>query len=563
MPARLSVKRIRTKTGLSQAEFSRRFGFNVRTLQDWELGRSKPDVAVRAYLNGDLFEEMAQPEEYLTSERLTDLHLQTNYTSTQLQSRLLSTYHAAKTSLEELGVNTLYLALGMLRWTEDESSDKELRAPLLLIPVELERSDARDRFHLSYTGEDIGDNVSLAEKLKTQYGVKSFPELPDLDDLDIRRYFKEFERLTETRKGWSVDPEAVSLGFFSFAKLLMYRDLDPGTWKTSNGKNDLLDHGILSLLMGEAGFNQGPSRYSEDRLLDEQLSDSKLVQIVDADSSQTLAIQDAMDGRNMLIQGPPGTGKSQTIVNLIAAAVAEGKKVLFVAEKMAALDVVKRRLDATGLSGPCLVLHGNGSNDKTRSIKRKVIDELKRTVSGSQPEAARNAKDSEQLAATRNKLNDYCAAVNGPIGETGETPCSAYGRLLGAQEELKGIDLPTLKLDASKWTASESLKRRQLVTQLQDRLTRCGVPAKHPFWGSNRMVLLPTDRDTVADSLKTAILSLTRLKDVAQRLSEVCAAPGAGDATAAELLAESAEFVTKAPALGEPRRSQSEQSSER
>jgi flagellar biosynthesis GTPase FlhF len=320
--------------------------------------------------NGDAQAGLAQPEEPVTSERRTDLHLQTSYTPTQLQSRLLATYHAAKTSLEEQGVNTLYLALGMLRWFEDDNSEKEHRAPLMLIPVELQRGDARERFRLSYTGEDIAGNVSLAEKLETEYGIKRFPELPDSEDLDVQSYLREFERLIERRKGWAVETQAIALGFFSFAKLLMYRDLDPSTWKTSDGQSGLLGHEILNLLLGEEGFAQEPSRYCEERLLDEQLSDRNVFQVVDADSSQTLAVLDALDGRNMLIQGPPGTGKSQTIVNLIAAALAEGKKVLFVAEKMAALDVVKRRLDAAGLGGPCLVLHGSGASERTRSIKK-------------------------------------------------------------------------------------------------------------------------------------------------------------------------------------------------
>ena len=504
--------------------------------------------------NGDLFEQMRQPEESLTMEHLTDLHLQTNYTSAQLQGRLLATYHAAKSSLDEQGVNSLYVALGMLKWFEDDNSDKELRAPLILIPVELVRKDARDRFRLSYTGEDIGENVSLAEKLKAQYGMTTFPAWPDPEELDVRTYFQEFERLIAGRKRWSVGSNAIALGFFSFAKLLMYRDLDPNTWKTPNGRSALLDHDILNLLLGDAGFAGGPSRYSEDQLLDDQLSDRELVHVVDADSTQTLAIQDAMDGRNMLIQGPPGTGKSQTIVNLIAAAVAKGKKVLFVAEKMAALDVVKRRLDASGLGGPCLVLHGTGVRDRTlptKSTKWKVIEELKATVYANHPAAPRNTPDAEQLADARKTLNDYCLAVNEPIGETGETPCSAYGRWLSANEELKGLDLPALKLDASNWAAADLMKRHQLVAKLQDRLTRSGVPVRHPFWGSKRTLWLPTDRDSVSDSLKAAMESTAGLRRASVRLSEICGAPGTEDRTAAELLAGSADYVSKSPDLGD------------
>ncbi len=482
-------------------------------------------------------------------QRPRDLFLRTEYTTTQMQTRLLATYHAARTSIEEQGVNTLYLALGMLSWYEDDQSDKIHRAPLILIPVELERSDARDRFHLSYSGEELVSNVSLAEKLKIEFGFKRFPELPDADDLNVEGYFQEVEQLITSKKRWTVERKVIALGFFSFAKLLMYRDLDPTTWKTADKKSGLLDHEILQRLMGEAGFTPQSSNYDETRLLDDQLNGRLPVQIVDADSSQTLAILDAMDGRNMVIQGPPGTGKSQTIVNLIAAAIAEGKKVLFVAEKMAALDVVKRRLDAVGLGRPCLVMHGTGSGDKTRSIKRKVIDDLKSTVQSASVTSPPNGKEAGELAVTREKLNAYCAAVNAPIGDTGETPCSAYGKFLEAQEQLNEGELPVLKIEAANWSLQETRQRQQLIAQLQDRLTRCGIPREHPFWGSKLDVLLPSDRDAVAGALRTALENSRKLEAASVKLADACCVGIPAGRSEAQLLAASAEFVVKAPRL--------------
>jgi hypothetical protein len=313
---------------------------------------------------------LEQPEDERA--RQTDLRLQTAYTSARLQSRLLATYHAAHTAMEEQGVNTQYLALGMVLWTEQDDREKVHRAPLILIPVELERTDARDRFHLKYTGEELGDNVSLAEILKIEFGFRSFPELPDPDDVDVTKYFGQVERLIRRQAGWAIQTDAVVLGFFSFAKFLMYRDLDPGTWAEAKA---LLGHEVLVNLLGENGFERGGSDYCEHEFLDDQVRDRHPLQVVDADSTQTIAILDALDGHNMVVQGPPGTGKSQTIVNLIAAAAGQGKRVLFVSEKMAALDVVKRRLDAVGLGALCLELHSN------RSHKKAVLDELKRTVS--------------------------------------------------------------------------------------------------------------------------------------------------------------------------------------
>jgi hypothetical protein len=198
----------------------------------------------------------------------------------------------------------------------------------------------------------------------------------------------------------------------------------------------------------------------------------------------------------MVIQGPPGTGKSQTIVNLIAGAVGEGKRVLFVAEKMAALDVVKRRLDHVGLGRACLELHSNRTNKKT------IIEELRHTALGERQASPRSRAEFSLLGDNRDRLNAYCKAVNEPIGESGENPCTAYGKLLGAQASLKGLDLPQVLMDTvAAWTAEDVVRRTQLVAQLQDRVSRSGIPMEHPFWGSGLTVLLPTDRDEIRKSV--------------------------------------------------------------
>lgn len=481
---------------------------------------------------------LEQPEDDLS--RLTDLRLQTAYTSTQLQARLLATYYAARTSIEEQGVNTLFLALGMLRWTERDGSEKVHRAPLILIPVELERNDARDRFHLKYSGDELGYNVSLAEKLKIEFGIQRFPELPDLDDLDVRRYFAQLERLVHRQSEWMVENDSVVLGFFSFAKFLMYRDLDPKSWAE---RKALLGHEVLVRLMGDEGFERAASGYSEDSLLDDQVRGQLPAQVVDADSTQTIAILDALDGHDMVIQGPPGTGKSQTIVNLIAAAAAQGKKVLFVSEKMAALDVVKRRLDKVGLGGLCLELHSNRSN------KKAVLDELKRTVSRAGVSAPGLAFNLEQLGAARDRLNQHCKSVNEPIGETGETPASAYGRLLAANGALRGMDLPPLKLSAAQWSRAEADGYRILVEQLQERVGRTSVPALHPFWGSNLLALLPTDLDDVTRATKALIEAAGALEVAVTALATACGVGIPASAAEAAPLLESARFIVSAPDL--------------
>jgi hypothetical protein len=322
---------------------------------------------------------------------------------------------------------------------------------------------------------------------------------------------------------------------------LRQNHLDHTTWPDGRG---ILEHSILQSLLGDGGFESSPSNCHTDGLLDDQLQTRSVIQVVDADSSQTIALLDAMEGRNMVIQGPPGTGKSQTIVNLIAAALGKGKRVLFVSEKMAALDVVKRRLDKAKLGGSCLELHSNRTNKKT------LIEELKRTVNSETLAAPEFQKELALLADSRNRLNAYCWAVNEPIANSGETPCSTYGKLLRADDALQGIEASPLRVaESANWAAVDAARRMQLVQQLQDRLTRSGVPALHPFCGCRLTILLPTDKDQARDLALCAASAGTTLESAARTLAQSCLVPPPSTPTEARFLHESAKFFSTAPDL--------------
>ena len=299
-----------------------------------------------------------QPSGPKADARHSDNRLQTTLPSAKLQTRLLSTYYAARSSIEEQGVNVLYVALGMLEWFESDDSDDVRRAPLILVPATLERSSASERFQLSYDGEDLEENLSLREKLR-EFGL-TLPEFPDEDELDVVDYFSQVERAIRPEKRWRVDESAVALGFFSFSKLLMYRDRDPDNWPADA---PLESSPILAALL-ETGFGQQDIPLGEDAYLDDEVHPEQLPTVVDADSSQMHALLRANAGLHLVVQGPPGTGKSQTIANLIAGAITSGKTVLFVSEKMAALEVVKRRLDQIGIGDACLELHSHKANKR-------------------------------------------------------------------------------------------------------------------------------------------------------------------------------------------------------
>ena len=440
-------------------------------------------------------------------------NIATAETPEQLDRRLLKTYYDANTLIQEQGVNTLFVALGMVHWYESNSSDIERKAPLILVPVQLERADVNSKFGMRYSGEDLDANIAFIQKVQQDFGIK-MPSLPaddesDAEDLDVGAYFAKVASSIEGMKRWSVDDASVVLGFFSFNKLLMYKDLDPESWTESGG---LLERGIIRALF-ETGFREAESEIGENAFLDDHLDAEDVFHVVDADSSQAKAIHDVKSGRSMVIQGPPGTGKSQTITNIIAEGVAQGKKVLFVAEKMAALEVVKHRLDSIGLGDACLELHSN------KTQKRAVIDDLKRTLELGEPRTDGIDDDFVALNQIRNRLNSYAIAVNTAVGETGVTPYDAYGEFLRIAARDAGEDLPRLRIaEMSSWAPVDYQRKASVVSELQTVLGSMGSPSKHMFRGSQRQLITPTFVDDLRDTIAAALESNEALFEAGSKL---------------------------------------------
>lgn len=261
---------------------------------------------------------------------------------------------AAKTAIEESGANMLYLVFGFLEWYESDDSKQPHLAPLIVLPVAIERAGGKGRAIetvLEYSGEDVETNLSLVEKMRRDFGI----EIPLLDDNDTpESYFEKFTEILRLKKTWSIRRH-LTLALLSFGKLLMYRDLDPRNWPPDQS---IAKHALVRELF-EGSKNPNIELAEEYPIDAPELVKDVPHLIRDADSSQHSALVDALRGRNLVIEGPPGTGKSQTITNLIAAALARGKTVLFVAEKLAALEVVRRRLDDAGLGMFCLEVHSH------------------------------------------------------------------------------------------------------------------------------------------------------------------------------------------------------------
>ena len=464
-----------------------------------------------------------------------DRVLQTAETADALHQRLLNTYRLARTSIEETGVNVLFLGLGMLRWYESESSRLERLAPLVLVPVRLERTGVRDRFGLAYTGDDLGANGSLREKARTDFGIdlpgQDVLEPPDDRDVDVAGYVARIEEVVRrSAPRWEVESDRIVLGFFSFSKLAMYKDLEPPA---------VIDNEIITALFGDHGFSEPRSTIGDRENLDDRLPPREVHHVLDVDSSQALAIHDAARGRNMVIQGPPGTGKSQSITNILAEAVARGKRTLFVCEKMAALEVVKRRLDGIGLGDACLELHSHKTN------KRETLDELGRTLRLSAPTTDGSDGDLlEHLSRTEAQLNDYAAALHDPEGNSGLTPYDAFGELLARDYQRTANPIARRELpDVADWSGADFERRRDVVEDLRLRLHEIGVPSRHPFWGSRLRVVLPNARTALRARIGSTLGGLARLttacRDLAEATQRPCpeAIPAARDLVTASLRA--------------------------
>ncbi|MCS4193518.1 very-short-patch-repair endonuclease/DNA polymerase III delta prime subunit/DNA-binding MarR family transcriptional regulator [Salinibacter ruber] len=489
--------------------------------------------------------EEQEPEESQASdgpaERHVDTKLQTPYTSEKLQGRLRSSYYHAESTIQEEGVNTLYLALGMLRWYRKSGAEKERKAPILLVPVELSRTDVQGRFRLEYLGEEIGGNLSLKAFLDGEFGLDwPLPPDPEEEDLDLQDYFNEVQQVISYKDRWRVDHHAIELGFFSFSQFLMYEDLNVENWPDGQRPDE---HPVLRRLL-DAGFEQPDSPLSAEEDLDQHLDPEDTYHVVDADSSQTEAILAVKRGENLVLQGPPGTGKSQTITNIIAEAIGEGKTVLFASEKMAALEVVKRNLDSVGLGDACLELHSH----KTR--KKAVLNELERTLNLGRPQVEDFSQDAAVMVDAREKLNNYAEAVNRPIGESGVRPYDAYGELVQLQEALEDVQVPNLDVPAMKsWSSQEYEEKKFLVEQVESHLAEMGVPAEHPFWGSRKTRFLPREKDDIEQAARAAESALSATRETAMELAGRINLPEPKAPAETETLLRAAEKLTEAPDL--------------
>ena len=467
--------------------------------------------------------------------RHRDQWLQTPLAPDRLDHALRRIEELARTALEEQGVNTLFLMLGMLRYREAEESDTWLRAPLVLLPVALTRKSARAGFSIKAADEDALVNPALAEYLRASHGI-TLPELPDAESIaetyDLQTFLQSTADAVSAQAGWTVLSE-MYLGLLSFQKFVMFKDLE--THSEAIGAHRL----ILQLLSREGSAVHGLPPEIRDLPLDTDFTPEATFQVVDADSSQMRAAAAVARKHDLVIEGPPGTGKSQTITNLIAQALASGRTVLFVAEKMAALDVVHRRLVAAGLGEFCLEAHSS------KASKRGVMKELAAALDASLQPIAAAATAGGRLSDVRATLGEYVRTVHAPFGALGRSPysvCGELGRLL---------DAPKAKLAAeiSATTADDLLAAERALRDLERHAAAVAPVETHPWRDTRKTLYTEDELDAIADlGARIHTAALTLLTDAAQ-VAPMFGLPPAATIAEIQSFKELADLLAASPGV--------------
>ena len=402
--------------------------------------------------NETLDEDALLDNTWDSNAKLKDVHvdkyLQTKYESEALQKKLKDAHRENKIILEEQGYNDFFLALGFIEWKEIDHEENIHKAPLVLVPMILERDSISQPFTVRWNGEEVRSNLSLIYKLQDQS-----VEIPDFEEFetkeDLTSYLKTIEKIISNKSDWKISKE-IFLSNFNFKKFVMFKDLDLSNWHhiEENPIKELFDVQDGELLPdGDIDLNS--------------INSTEIFNVMDADSSQLAVLQEAKKGKNLVVEGPPGTGKSQTIVNLIAELMAMGKKVLFVSEKKAALDVVKSRLDSVGLGEGCLELHGKNSN------KKEFLNELEATLNIDSVELA-DKSDFRQLDNIKDELNTYVETLHTVYKGTELTPFRLIGMYEYYSQKLTDNNQEILKLDIDDVSQLDEEKRGEIIIKLDD-----------------------------------------------------------------------------------------------
>ena len=470
----------------------------------------RPDVEFKTMDDGGrlIRSRLAEPIRELVSNDISNHQLHTYLTDTETKAVLKNIYRSARNAIEETGANSLFMTIGTLRWYETEQSEKPHYAPILMLPVEMVYK--KGGYYVRSRDEDIMMNVTLMEFLRQNYDIKipGLNQLPKDDHgVDVTLIFAIIREALKEQKRWDVEEECI-LGVFSFSKFLMWNDVH-------NHRKELQENEIVKSLVDQKLCFQPEPLVTSLREKDKALRPESLALPVAADSSQMAAVFAAGQGHSYILYGPPGTGKSQTITNLIANALFQGKRVLFVAEKLAALSVVQSRLAKIGLDPFCLEMHSN------KVTKRHVLSQLEKALAVTHIATPKEYQSTaEKLYAQRSKLIGYLEALHTVDEKDG---FSLYDCILheeGIQEEpLKPFELNERLRTALTATTLPDIQQL-LGTRMEAVLKLIGQPSVHPLLGMHVSTDDLRDESETATRLSSAIETLEKGKNERRQLLE-------------------------------------------
>ncbi|MBQ2886764.1 MAG: DUF4011 domain-containing protein, partial [Alphaproteobacteria bacterium] len=456
--------------------------------------------------------------------------IETNKPIGDLQKTLKALRYKANTSIEEQGINTLYLTFGMLKWKERDDSSQVFSSPVILVPVRLLIESITSPYRLVLHDDEIVINPTLSHKLDNDFGI-IMPEFDSTHDSPAE-YIEKLLHKVEN-KGWDVE-RSTHLTNLSFLKINMYKDLERNEEKINANP-------VIAALVGE----QDPIQVSEELNNfdhDKQIRPIDTFQVVDADSSQQDAVLLSKKGTSFVLQGPPGTGKSQTITNIIAEAIADGKKVLFVSEKMAALQVVYNRLASVGLADFCFTLHSH------KAKKKEILRDLANSINIDRTRVRDEAlAQLDLLERKRNLLNEYQEELHTLTSGLNMSIYTVNGKLA----KLENVPDVIFSIEATdKVTESELSEKIYLLQEFAKTVGKRSEDYASNVWRNSSVRVLTNELRHDIDSNISQLLKL--LKEESDIFEETCETLGIkirpsqkGLNTLIELLA----LVSKSPLI--------------